>query len=308
MSVIRKCEFCGMPYELEFGVVAICKYCGEKHLVSFNEDAVTRIQQANKYRLDGFFDDAIKIYCDLLSKYPKSAELHFGKFLAEFGVSDTENVEDDFHELLSTKATCVFEDENFKNCIELDANKKKEYQRIGELVEQKRRRNVKLLENISENSYSAVMICSEDKSSLTLASEIYSKLNRNFDFYYSEETAKKLNGKDKLVATLLAVQKAPLLYVVAKDLGNFDESVKKVVKHFLKFHKRGYLCFVSDDERRNEISDLTEKRIPFNSESQAKILQDVMTLSSTNFREYQEFLKTQKKLKNESNPSPIINL
>ena len=83
MSSRTRCSGCGAYYDFEFGVTTVCKYCGKKNLISFGQDAIDKIKQANSLRLVGEFEKSINIYNELIDKYPKSSEIYFGRVLAK---------------------------------------------------------------------------------------------------------------------------------------------------------------------------------------------------------------------------------
>lgn len=307
MSAKRRCSGCGAYYDFEFGVTTICKYCGTKNLISFSQDTLDKIKQANSLRFVGEFEKAINIYNELIEKYPKSSEIHFGRFLAIYSVTDIDNLTAE--KVLTISPVSVYEDEDYIKAMEFDLYKKSQYQKAAEFVEERRLINVKFNNCISKNGYSAMVVSANQNQDRNYADTLFDAISGCFDVFYSEVSTEDFMEEDRLVVSKFASDKVRALYVVVDGDYSVDESVLSLVDRFLKTHKKNFLTIVTNEpDRCYKLTEKTDNVIAIDGETVSKIIEDLKVTVCTSLADFREFREKGKKVKDPSNPSPVISI
>lgn len=90
-----RCKMCGGDLEIIGNeTVCECAYCGTKQTVpTANDDKITNLfNRANQLRMVNRFDEAKKIYEDVLLEDNTSAEAHWGIILCKYGIEYVDDV------------------------------------------------------------------------------------------------------------------------------------------------------------------------------------------------------------------------
>ncbi|MBQ8726137.1 MAG: hypothetical protein IJY84_03465 [Clostridia bacterium] len=308
MGVKRKCVGCGAVFDFDFGTTTICQFCGTKQYIAFNESTYERIKQANNYRESGDFDKCISIYDDLIDIYPKSEELHFGRFLAKYEVYNTDKVLKGKEIVLTVCETPTIKDNDFVLANSLDFMKK-EYLDIASAIEKRRTRNVMIDRELEKNNYLAMIISNGKPNENFLATQIYEKLKHKVDLFYPKTTMSSFCDEEKIIGTLLACACVPCLYVVIEDLDNMDTLTQQIIEKFVEYNNFTRVCLITSDYKRNNyFYNNVGNVIDFVNNLEEQVLDDMILCSPIPFNDALQFKKMRKYLNDDSNPSPKVNI
>ena len=304
MSAQRQCV-CGAYFEFEFGITTVCKYCGTKHLISFSQKAIEKIEQANSLRLIGEFNKSIAIYNELIENFPSSSEMYFGRFLARYCVMDIERLSPD--KVLTTNPVSVFKDEDYIKAMELGLYQKSKYEKTAKFIEERRLVNAKFSSCICSNGYNAIVVSSNFSQVEQYADILYKNLRERFDVFYSPITTGSFSKEEGIVALNIACDSVKSLYVVVDGNHLIDEAVVSLVDRFLKTHRKGFLTLITDDINKcYKLNEKTDNVILIDDTTIDKVIDDLKMITCGSLADFREFRATGKKLKDQSNPSPII--
>ena len=88
MAVFR-CKMCGSDLYPEDGAKTVyCDICGSEQTLpkAADEHKTELFNRANGFRMQRRFDEALKLYGQILAEYPDEADSHWGKVLCEYGI------------------------------------------------------------------------------------------------------------------------------------------------------------------------------------------------------------------------------
>lgn len=123
------CSSCGAALNFNGKSMCTCEYCGVTNLLSSKGiKNVKKINRANQYRQQKRFDDADKVYDEILDEAPPTVEVLWGKTLCRYGI---EYVEDPISSkklptLNRIEDEDIFECELYKQAIDLADDEQKE--------------------------------------------------------------------------------------------------------------------------------------------------------------------------------------
>ncbi len=123
------CSSCGAALNFNCKSMCTCEYCGVTNLLSSKGiKNVKKINRANQYRQQKRFDDADKVYDEILDEAPPTVEVLWGKTLCRYGI---EYVEDPISSkklptLNRIEDEDIFECELYKQAIDLADDEQKE--------------------------------------------------------------------------------------------------------------------------------------------------------------------------------------
>ncbi len=269
---IFECEQCGGSYEKVQEGLYKCNHCGYKKeiLTSTSSEILSLLNEANRLRREGRFDDADEVYQDICKKDSKNPEGYWGAFLSEYGIYHEEDPKTKRHiptcHRISTVG--VFNNENLQKVFELsNDNQKALYKESAEEIEEIRAKIVKIAQN--EPPYD-IFICykrtiksGEDDEVFTkdskTAQEIYDKLTTmGYKVFFAEKTLQNLAGSEYEPIIFNALNTSKIMFVICSK----PEYINAV---WVKNEWRRYLKLMEYDESKHIIpvlQDMPGSKLP----------------------------------------------
>ena len=203
MAVFR-CKMCGGDLELtDKSTVCECMYCGTKQTVpQINDEKVANLfNRANQLRLVNRFDEAKKIYEDILLENNSSAEAHWGIILCKYGIEyvDDTKTGKKIPTCHRTIASPIFTDIDYIETINnADESNKAVYEEEANIINDIQQGIIKQSEN--EEDYD-IFICYKETDDATgdrtedsvIAQDLYYELEKKR--YKTFIARKTLEGK-----------------------------------------------------------------------------------------------------------------
>ena len=216
------CNICGANYEYIAGRWK-CPACGAyKEEELSNEEVTLLYNAAQKLRLADF-DEAERLYTDIIEKYTRNHSGYWGRLLSRYGIK----YEDDFDgrkipTCYATSIESVVSDKDYLRAMELaDADTKAYYQKQAEYIERVRREWVQKAKK--EKPYD-IFICYKDSDFANgidrtqdsiAAQDLYIHLTRQgYRVFFSRESLRDKIGEkyEPYIFNALSTAKVMLVY------------------------------------------------------------------------------------------------
>lgn len=203
MAVFR-CKMCGGDLELtNNSTVCECMYCGTKQTVpQINDEKIANLfNRANQLRMVNRFDEAKKIYEDILLENNSSAEAHWGVILCKYGIEyvDDSKTNTKIPTCHRTIASSIFTDIDYIETINnADESNKSIYEQEAKQINEIQQGIIKQAED--EEDYD-VFICYKETDEATgdrtedsvIAQDLYYELEKKgYKTFFARKT---LEGK-----------------------------------------------------------------------------------------------------------------
>ena len=319
---VFECENCGGAFEKISEGKYKCKYCGfvKEILTSTSGEILSLLNDANRLRRNGDFDEAYDIYQTITQKDPNNPEGYWGLFLSEYGIYHEEDPKTKRHvptcHRISTIS--VFDNNNLKKTLELASDNQREaFRQSAEEIENIREKIVKIAQN--EPPYD-VFICykrtinntngeeSYTKDSVN-AQKIYTKLTSlGYKVFFAENTLQNLAGTEYEPIIFNALNTSRIMFVICSKPEYINSTwVKNEWRRYLnimQYDETKRIIPVLQDMPGSKLPDLLKKHqaLEINVDFESNLLSTVTRiLGSANKANVQRVSIDQKKATKKSN-------
>ena len=238
------CNICGANYEYKNGRW-ICPACGAYKPEELSNEEVTLLYNASqKLRLCDF-DEAEKLYSDIVEKYPANPDGYWGLVLAKYGIKYEKDYDG---KMIPTCYAASYEsvssDKNYQKALELaDKNNRKYYEAQANRIEKIRKEWV---EKASKEEPYDVFLSFKDSdlgngvertNDSYEASELYNMLTKlGYRVFFSRESLKGKAGENYEPYIFNALNTAHVMIVY----GSKPEYIEStwIKNEWLRFYKR----------------------------------------------------------------------
>lgn len=216
---ILKCKMCGGDLIVNDNeAVCTCEYCGTKQTIpkANDEKIVNLFNRANQLRIVNRFDEALKIYNDILTENNENAEAHWCALLCKYGIEYVDDLEND-----KKVPTChrtvigsIFSDDDYLEALKYsDLNEKNLYENEAEQINEIQKG---ILEQASKSDKYDVFICYKESDDLTDERTKDSVIAQDL-FYELEKKGYKVFFARKTLESKIGSQYEPLIYSALKS-------------------------------------------------------------------------------------------
>ena len=254
------CRCCGGTLNYTSNI-CICKHCGAANFISdIANKNIIQLNRANKLRQESEFDNAARIYDNILSENGPSADILWYRTLCEYGI---EYVPDPvtykyFPTLHRINDESIKDNAFFKQALELsDENQKETLVKEAEYIDEIQIKYLNIAAN--EKPYD-VFICyketdaesGENTEDVKLCEELYNELTgRGFKVFFARETLKNKLSIDYEPYIFAALKSAKAMTVIGSKSEYFTSVwVKNEWGRFLRLMEKNpekKMFFACDD-------------------------------------------------------------
>lgn len=243
-SEILNCRCCGGPLDNNSNL-CVCKHCGTANFISdVANKNIIQLNRANRLRQESDFDNAARIYDNILSENTPTADILWYRTLCEYGI---EYVEDPLshkyfptlHRICDEK---IIDNSFFKEALELsDSEQKKALTKEAEYIEEIQDKYLNIAAD--EKPYDAFICYKEtdvdtgnDTEDVKLAEELYHELTgKGYKVFFARETLKEKLSIDYEPYIFAALKSARAMAVIGTRSEYFTSVwVKNEWGRFLK--------------------------------------------------------------------------
>lgn len=253
MAVFR-CKMCGGDLEvINQSSVCECQYCGTKQTVPLiNDEKIANLfNRANQLRMVNRFDDAKKVYEDILLEDSNSAEAHWGVVLCKYGIEyvDDNKTNKKIPTCHRTVSSSIFADIDYIETINhSDSDTKIFYEQEAEIIN-----NIQmsiLAQSKNEEKFD-VFICYKETDEITgdrtedsvIAQDLYYELEKKgYKTFFARKTLEGQLGSAYEPIIFSALSSSKVMVV----LGTKPEYFNSV---WLKNEWNRYLDFAKDGNK-----------------------------------------------------------
>ncbi|MDE6722816.1 MAG: TIR domain-containing protein [Eubacterium sp.] len=251
MAVFR-CKMCGGDLELtDKSTVCECIYCGTKQTVpQINDEKIANLfNRANQLRLVNRFDEAKKIYEDILLENNSSSEAHWGVILCKYGIEyvDDTNTGKKIPTCHRTIASPIFTDIDYIETINnADESNKAVYEEEANKINDIQQGIIKQSEN--EEDYD-IFICYKETDEATgdrtedsvIAQDLYYELEKKgFKTFFARKTLEGKLGSAYEPIIYSALNSAEVMVVLGTKPEHFNSVwLKNEWSRYLDFAQSG---------------------------------------------------------------------
>lgn len=251
MAVFR-CKMCGGDLELtDKSTVCECIYCGTKQTVpQINDERIANLfNRANQLRMVNRFDEAKKIYEDILLENNSSAEAHWGIILCKYGIEyvDDQKTNTKIPTCHRTIASSIFTDIDYIETINnADESNKSIYVQEAEQINEIQQGIIKQAEN--EEDYD-VFICYKETDEITgdrtedsvIAQDLYYELEKKgYKTFFARKTLEGKLGSAYEPIIYSALSSSEVMVVLGTKPEHFNSVwVKNEWSRYLDFAQNG---------------------------------------------------------------------
>lgn len=251
MAVFR-CKMCGGDLELtDNSTVCECIYCGTKQTVpQINDEKIANLfNRANQLRMVNRFDEAKKIYEDILLENNNSAEAHWGVILCKYGIEyvDDSNTGKKIPTCHRTIASSIFSDIDYIETINnADYGNKEIYEQEAKLIDEIQQGIIE--QSAKEEDYD-IFICYKETDEATgdrtedsvIAQELYYELEKKgYKTFFARKTLEGKLGSAYEPIIYSALSSSEVMVVLGTKPEHFNSVwVKNEWSRYLDFAKDG---------------------------------------------------------------------
>ena len=224
MAVFR-CKMCGSDLYPEDGAKTVyCDICGSEQTLpkAADEHKTELFNRANGFRMQRRFDEALKLYGQILAEYPDEADSHWGKVLCEYGIEyvDDARTERKIPTCNRTLSISIFDHPEYKAAIAKATREEKEiFEREAAEIDGYQK---KILEIARKEAPYDIFICFKElgrdgkrTKDSQLATKIYENLTKkNYKVFFSRVTLKSKIGSEYEPCIYAALQSAKVMLVI----------------------------------------------------------------------------------------------
>ena len=247
---IFKCKMCGGDLIVNDNeAVCTCEYCGTKQTIpkANDEKIVNLFNRANQLRIVNRFDEALKIYNDILTENNENAEAHWCALLCKYGIEYIDDLKND-----KKVPTChrtvigsIFSDDDYLEALKYsDSNEKNLYENEAEQINEIQKG---ILEQVSKSDKYDVFICYKESDDLTgertkdsvIAQDLFYELvKKGYKVFFSRKTLESKIGSQYEPIIYSALKSAKVMVVLGTRPEYFNSTwLKNEWSRFLDFAK-----------------------------------------------------------------------
>ena len=253
MTVFR-CKMCGGDLEvINQSSVCECQYCGTKQTVPLiNDEKIANLfNRANQLRMVNRFDDAKKVYEDILLEDSNNAEAHWGVVLCKYGIEyvDDNKTNKKIPTCHRTVSSSIFADIDYIETINhSDSDTKIFYEQEAEIINNIQ---ISILAQSKNEEKFDVFICYKETDEITgdrtedsvIAQDLYYELEKKgYKTFFARKTLEGQLGSAYEPIIFSALSSSKVMVV----LGTKPEYFNSV---WLKNEWNRYLDFAKDGNK-----------------------------------------------------------
>ncbi|MDE6110759.1 MAG: toll/interleukin-1 receptor domain-containing protein, partial [Eubacterium sp.] len=251
MSVFR-CKMCGGDLEItDKSSVCECIYCGTKQTVpQINDEKIANLfNRANQLRMVNRFDEAKKIYEDILLENNSSAEAHWGVILCKYGIEyvDDPKTGKKIPTCHRTVASSIFSDIDYIETINnADYSNKEIYEQEAKLIDEIQQGIIE--QSANEEDYD-IFICYKETDEATgdrtedsvIAQDLYYELEKKgYKTFFARKTLEGKLGSAYEPVIYSALSSAEVMVVLGTKPEYFNSVwLRNEWSRYLDFAKNG---------------------------------------------------------------------
>lgn len=251
MAVFR-CKMCGGDLEITKGEsIGECQYCGTKQTIpkSNDEKIANLFNRANQLRMVNRFDDAKKVYEDILLEDNSSAEAHWGVVLCKYGIEyvDDTKTNKKVPTCHRTITSSIYTDIDYAEAINnSDASTKMLYEQEAKAIDTIQKGIIELSAN--QEKYD-VFICYKETDETTgdrtedsvIAQDIYFELEKQgYKTFFARKTLEGKLGSAYEPIIFSALNSSKVMVVLGTKPDYFNSIwLKNEWSRYLDFAKDG---------------------------------------------------------------------
>lgn len=245
-----RCKMCGGDLEIIGNeTVCECAYCGTKQTVpTANDDKITNLfNRANQLRMVNRFDEAKKIYEDILLEDNTSAEAHWGIILCKYGIEYVDDVKSGkkIPTCHRTIASPIFNDVDYLATLSnADVLNKPVYEAEANEIA---RIQIGILEQSANAENYDIFICYKETDDTTgartedsvIAQDLYFQLEKKgYKTFFARKTLENKLGTEYEPIIFSALNSAKVMVVLGTKPEHFESVwLKNEWSRFLDFTK-----------------------------------------------------------------------
>ena len=254
------CRCCGGALDT-FSNLTVCEHCGATNFISdVANKKIFQLNRANKLRQESEFDNAARIYDNILEEYGPTADILWYRTLCEYGIEYVPDPLSDKYipTLHRINDESILDCSFFKQCIELSEGEQKdtllkEAKYIDEV-------QTKYLNIAADESPYDVFICyketdldtGEETEDVLLAEELYNELSgMGYKVFFARKTLEEKLSIEYEPYIFAALKSAKAMAVIGTKAEYFSSVwVKNEWGRFLKLmekHPEKQIFFACDD-------------------------------------------------------------
>lgn len=254
------CRCCGGVLDT-FSNLTVCEHCGATNFISdVANKKIFQLNRANKLRQESEFDNAARIYDNILEEYGPTADILWYRALCEYGIEYVPDPLSDryYPTLHRINDESILDCDFFKQSIELCEGEQKdtlleEAKYIDEV-------QTKYLNIAADEAPYDVFICyketdldtGEETEDVKLAEELYKELtNRGYKVFFARKTLEEKLSIEYEPYIFAALKSAKAMAVIGTKAEYFSSVwVKNEWGRFLKFMEKNrekQIFFACDD-------------------------------------------------------------
>ena len=239
------CNTCGANYEYKNGRW-VCPACGAYKPEELSNEEVTLLYNAAAQLRMANFDGAEDLYMDMIQKYPKNPDAHWGLVLAKYGIK----YEDDYDgkklpTCYATSIESVLTDSDYLAAIDLcsDSSRREYYIEQGKAIEKIR---IEWIEKASKEPKYDVFLCFKDSDKINNfertddsveVANLYSHLTElGYRVFYSRVSLREKTGEKYEPYIYNALNTASVMVVYGSKAEYFSSTWMK--NEWTRFYKR----------------------------------------------------------------------
>ena len=244
-----KCKKCGVDlYVDENQTTVVCDCCGLEQTVLHSHGDDNHIlelsSEANNYRLQNRFDEAITLYKHLIEEYPDDCELKWCLLLCEYGITyvDDKKTQRKIPTCNRTINQSIYNTSNYKYIMEHATLEEKQiYESEAKLIDDIQKNILKLAQNHERYD---IFICYKETDNNNkrtkdsqYASLIYEQLRSyGYKIFYAKETLKNKVGQQYEPIIYSALRSAKVMLVLGTKVEYIESPwVRNEWSRFLEF-------------------------------------------------------------------------
>jgi len=278
-----KCKMCGSDLSPENGAkVAVCEVCGTEQTLpqADTPKKVNLFNKANALRLQKRFDEAAKLYGQMLENYPEESEAYWCLLLCQFGIEyvDDNKTKSKIPTCNRTLKTSIFDKEEYKKAIALATKEEKAlYEKEAKEIDRLQKKILSISEK--EAPYD-IFICFKDTDEdgkrtkdSQLATKIYDNLTgKGYRVFFSRVTLKSKVGSEYEPLIYAALQSAKVMLVIGTKVEYMNAVwVRNEWSRYLGFMEEGQDKTIVPCIKDMDAYDLPEELLDFQAQDMGEM-------------------------------------
>lgn len=246
-----RCKMCGAAVQVNTKEhVVVCEYCGSSITLPSLEDETKTLlyNRANQSRLRSEFDNAYKLFEDLLKTNPEDPEIYWSLLLCRYGIEYVKDPKTDkfIPTCHRTLMRPIYEDEDYQDAIKYASPEmRKIYEQEAVEIDHIQQATLRAAKDIPPFD---IFICYKETDEFdnrtvdsVLAQNLYDKLTgEGYHVFYSRETLKEIPGEAYEPYIYAALRSSRIMIIVGTcPEFLYARWVKNEWSRFISFMEKG---------------------------------------------------------------------